>query len=30
MEMENFCIICLFFRNLDDFEYKNGIMYNYF
>ena len=30
MEMENFCIICLFFRNLGDFEYKNGIMYNYF
>ena len=25
IEMENFCIICLFFRNLDVFEYKNGI-----
>ena len=28
--MENFCKICLYFRNLADFEYKNGISYNVF
>ena len=28
--MENFCRICLYFRNLAVFEYKNGISYNDF
>ena len=28
--MENFCKICLYFRNLAVFEYKNGISYNVF
>ena len=30
IEMENFCKICLYFRNLAVFEYKNGISYNVF
>ena len=30
IEMENFCKICLYFRNLAVFECKNGISYNVF